>query len=104
MKTVYRNVIALTLAVLALNSAPGQPAPVGVFTLTQPMTSFRKNHTSTLLRNGKVLVGGGRPFAQAAVSELYDPATQTWTNSGPLNLGRVFHTATLLIDGRVVAA
>src|SRR5204863_3335449 len=65
-------------------------------------SQFRKDHTATLLSNGKVVVAGGRPLAQAATSELYDPMTQTWTNSGALNTGREFHTATLLLDGRVV--
>ena len=40
--------------------------------------------------------------SQAATSELYDPTTQTWTNSGALNLGREFHTATALTDGSVM--
>jgi len=66
------------------------------------MGQFRRDHTATLLLNGTVLVAGGAPFAQAATSEIFDPFTATWTNSGPLNTGREFHTATLLQDGRVV--
>jgi hypothetical protein len=62
------------------------------------MNQFRRQHTATLLLKGKVLVAGGAPFLPVATSELYDPVTQTWTNSGPLNCGRQGHT-TLLSDG-----
>jgi len=42
----------------------------------------RFGHTATLLTNGKVLVAGGCAASncgtQTAVSELYDPATNSW--------------------------
>ena len=37
-----------------------------------------------------------------AETELYDPATGTWTVSGSLAHARDQHTATLLLDGRVL--
>ena len=40
----------------------------------------------------------------AVRSELYDPAIGGWTLSGDLNRGRMWHTATLLPGGRVLAA
>jgi len=52
------------------------------------MSQFRRQHTATLLLNGKVLVAGGTPLSPAATSELYDPVTTTWTNSGSLTVGR----------------
>jgi len=66
------------------------------------MNQFRRQHTATRLSNGKVIVAGGVPFAQAATSELDDPVTQIWTNSGALNIGREFHSATLPADGQVM--
>src|SRR5881227_147463 len=48
------------------------------------------------------VLAGGAPVAQARTAELYDPVTARWSNSGPLAIGREFHTATLLQDGRVV--
>ncbi|HTL57896.1 MAG TPA: kelch repeat-containing protein, partial [Candidatus Limnocylindrales bacterium] len=93
------QILAAALAVIPMLA---QAETSGSFTLVQSLSQFRKLHTATLLANGKVLVAGGAPFAQAATSEIYDPATQSWTNSGVLNTGREYHTATLLQDGRVV--
>jgi len=56
--------------------------------------------TAILLPNGKVLAPGGEP----AGSELYDPATGTWTATGSLGAGRGQYTATLLANGKVLVA
>lgn len=70
---------------------------------------------------GKVLVAGGHgeeipepapvplvtPNSVAPslyTAELYDPATGDWTLTGPLNTGRLDHTASSLPDGRVMVA
>ena len=104
MKIQFRYSFALALSGLVLNSVAAQPASSGSFFLVESMTQFRKLHTATLLSNGKVLVAGGSPIAQAPTSEIYDPAALTWTNSGTLNLGRELHTATLLADGTALVA
>src|SRR5437867_161900 len=63
-------------------------------------------HTATLLKNGTVLIVGGRaesgspiPFAQ-----MFDPATDTFSGPKTLNRARSEHSATLLNDGRVLIA
>jgi hypothetical protein len=67
----------------------------------------RAGHTATLLPDGKVLVTGGCTASgcstQTAVSELYDPASNSWTTTGSLNTARAFHTAVLLKTGKVLA-
>ena len=60
--------------------------------------------TATLLTNGLVLLTGGgddgcRRFAHA---ELYDVVTGTFTATGSMTRPRVFHAATLLLDGTVL--
>ena len=69
------------------------------------MNTARKDHTATLLPNGKVLIAGGgydvnvQSFNSA---ELYDPATGTWTMTDVMNSTRYSHTATLLPNGKVL--
>lgn len=82
------------------------------------LRTARQNPTATLLPNGKVLlVGGGiddrlnsntsNQYVISTVSaELYDPAASTifsaWTAAGNLTLSRMYHTATLLPNGKVL--
>jgi hypothetical protein len=49
-----------------------------------------------------VLVAGG--CCASASAELYDPASGTWTATGSLKPARYNHTATLLPNGKVLAA
>ena len=67
----------------------------------------RFNHSATLLKSGKVLVTGGCTVSdcsvETGVSELYDPATNTWSKTGSLNTARAYHHAVRLNDGRVLA-
>jgi N-acetylneuraminic acid mutarotase len=57
-----------------------------------------------LLRNGKVLIAGGKGelFDHVSATELYDPVTARWTGTGQMKLGRYDHTATLLANGDVL--
>jgi N-acetylneuraminic acid mutarotase len=52
------------------------------------------------LADGRVLVAGGGWYSTRA--ELYDPATNSWTRTGNMNVGRIAFTGTLLRDGRVL--
>ena len=65
---------------------------------------FRRAHTATLLRNGKVLVaGGGNSTGDGITSSmLYAPGVNSWTATGSMNVARSFHTATLLPSGKVL--
>lgn len=76
------------------------------------LTGVRYAHTATLLPadaahpSGQVLVVGGYGVAQGnqtlATCELYDPATNTWTQTASLAVARTIHTAVLLPNGKVL--
>jgi hypothetical protein len=48
------------------------------------------------------LLSGSTPLGTLPNSD--DPASGTWTNTGSLNTGHLFHTGTLLSDGKVLVA
>jgi Galactose oxidase, central domain len=73
------------------------------------MVTARFGHTATLLSDGKVLIVGGVESGDTVsqttpTTELYDPATGTFTPTGSLAVARAGHTATLLNDGKVLIA
>jgi hypothetical protein len=73
------------------------------------MADGRMNQTATLLHDGTVLVAGGfrivsaNPFGILASAAVYDPASNAWSATASLNVGRAIHTATLLADSTVLA-
>ena len=79
----------------------------GTFSATSPMADRRESHTATLLPDGRVLVAGGYwrngdRWRVLAETELFDPATGTFTPGGLMGTPRSDHTATRLLDGRVL--
>jgi N-acetylneuraminic acid mutarotase len=76
---------------------------------TASMHSPHAFHSATLLPNGTVLVTGG--FTESQISsatatnatEIYDPASDTWTVTGTLNTARWAHRAVLLPGGEILA-
>ena len=96
-----------TAEIIDLNNATPQ------WTYVPPMANARKHHNATLLPDGKVLVTGGSRGNEdpngtvldpAYSTELWDPATQTWTTLASLTVTRSYHaTTTLLPDGRVLS-
>ena len=64
-------------------------------------------HTSTLLKNGMVLIAGGGDADEgyrSVSASLFDPGRKTFSEIGPTLGTRMLHTATLLNDGSVLIA
>jgi hypothetical protein len=85
--------------------------PLSGWSPTASLGTGRWGHTATLLLNGKVLVVGGTKeenlsLVSLASAEIYDPAANggvgAWTATNPMGTPRSLHTATLLLDGKVL--
>ena len=105
--------LAASLAVNAQDTTCGKnhyilDYAVTPWTTTGNLNVARGAHTATLLPDGRVLVAGGRSISNMGVpvaldsAEIYDPATKIWTVTGSLTKPRVWPTATLLPNGRVL--
>lgn len=78
--------------------------------LTGSLISARNDHTATLLPDGRVLIVGGmyggdsrtRIRSAVASAELYDPATETWSNVEPPGTPPVFHSSLMLPGGKLL--
>ncbi|TAG83578.1 MAG: hypothetical protein EAZ24_02890, partial [Burkholderiales bacterium] len=72
------------------------------------MRHGRSGHTATLLADGRVFVSGGLATNQSGGTsfdepEIFDPATQTWENSGIAGVpASVAGVATLMTSGKVL--
>lgn len=61
----------------------------------------RCRHTATLLGDGRVLIVGSLGNKLEPSSEIFDPATETWSEGPPLPRGLFDHKAVALPDGNV---
>jgi N-acetylneuraminic acid mutarotase len=97
-----RALLALTI-IATTSTAQAQ----GKVTAAPPLKDARQHHTATLLKDGRVLVVGGRGadgLSTLASCELFDPKKNKWSPCAPLAMGRSHHTATTLTDGKVLVA
>jgi hypothetical protein len=80
----------------------------GQFRLTGPMMVPRHKHDATLLADGRVFISGGADERDAQgvyrSTEIFDPATGSFTLAGDMHNGRYKHTGAslLLPNGNVL--
>src|SRR5262249_45673805 len=100
------SVACLVLMALAMSTSPPRCARAGSVAPTASMHDRRADHTSTVLRDGRVLVAGGMVENGVFLSsaEIYDPTTDQFLATGGMRSRRVGHSATLLPNGKVLIA
>jgi N-acetylneuraminic acid mutarotase len=98
------------LALIIVLATEGLARQADAWSVTGSLATERlEGHTSTLLKNGKVLLVGGftvkNPCCVATTNaELYDPETGQWNATGSLKTPRSRHIAVRLADGKVLVA
>src|SRR5262249_54994595 len=95
---VARSVWLIALSLLV--AAPCLAQSTGVFTPIGNMMVSRGHHTAIRLHDGKVLIISGCPTS----TEVYDPASHTFTPTGSTTSGRCGGSATPPADGPVLIA
>lgn len=98
-KNVFVNVTAPMSAEL-FDPVSGQSVATG------NMATYRRQHTTTKLQNGQVLVVGGwtRNWGSTSYCEIYDPVTGNWKETGQPSTPKLRHVAILLTSGKVLVA
>ncbi|RKH89847.1 hypothetical protein D7Y21_09040 [Corallococcus sp. AB045] len=79
----------------------------GTWSNGAPTLMAHSRHTATLLQDGRVLIAAGTDAITStthgtSVCELYNPTTNSWSWCSSLPQVRVEHTATRLLNGKVL--
>lgn len=82
------------------------PIETGNVTKVSSMQAERASHTSTLLKDGRVLITGGFVSEDNILesTEIFDVRTATFKPTENMRVKRSSHTATLLPNGKVLIA
>jgi N-acetylneuraminic acid mutarotase len=86
------------------SSAELYDPPVDDFSLTtNTMSSLRNQQAAVRLADGRVLeIGGNGGDGSVKTTDLYDPATNSWSAGPPMATSRRRETATILPGGKVL--
>jgi hypothetical protein len=98
------KVLVVGQATTAMESAELYDPGTGIWSLASSPSGIWRDHTATLLKNWqgpdrRRMASGYGNYVRAL---LYEPATNTWSDTGDMSIARGGeHRATLLRDGRV---
>ena len=93
------NVPTNSCEILSPGSLAWTIAPAGA------MANARARHTAVLATNGTVFAAGGDGGSgPIAAAEVYDPGSNTWTATPPMQIARMQHVSAALQNGNVIVA
>lgn len=93
------------LAAIAFTSVHARAGSYGTWITIPDNSPVNINQSLTNLADGRVLLaGGGDSNNISTFAEVFTPKTNSWTTVAPMKMPRDQHTATLLPDGKVLAA
>jgi len=99
--------------IVQINNAQLYDPATHSWSATGKMTSNRGGHSGVLLPNGQVLMAGGTngnigangyDLAILKSAELYNPATGKFSATGKMATARMYESATLLPNGKVLVS
>jgi len=79
---------------------------VGQWSIVAPLPQGREWHSTTVLKDGRVLVAGGSLNNNTCLKTafIYNPSTNIWSTAAPMNESRCEHRALLLDNGNVLVS
>lgn len=87
----------------------GEPDTVPEVTAINPMAYPRAFHNSLVLPDGKVFITGGQHYAVGftdqtpqLIPEMWDPATQAFSQMAPISIPRTYHSTGLLLPDATI--
>jgi hypothetical protein len=86
-----------------LSTAEVWSASAHSFHAVAPMALARVEHTATALKDGTVIVVGGKKSSvSSATTEIFDPTSETWSAGPSMVRRRHGHSAHLFSDGKLL--
>jgi hypothetical protein len=106
MKLSLRILLALVTLAAGLLTITGTAQAASYFSPTTSMGTARWGPGAAPLPDGRVLVVGGRDGAtnETNTTEIFNPATLTWTAAASMSIPRYGATTVPLPDGRILVA
>ncbi len=96
------NTVAIAVLLSVAAAMPPPAAAQGVWASKAPMPGGPRENTGVIALDGKMYVVGGNAHSDTQITrtEVYDPATDTWSARAPMPSGS-HHIAAAVLSGKI---